>query len=117
MGFVERNKTVPLKPLLRGSHACKRVCERTFTVRSVDIWETGCIFMYDMYAFGKCSYYTSEVYENIFDNCVDSVKKLFFVKLHFKISLEVFTHKANASICECFQWVCHDLIKLYFYNF
>lgn len=37
--------------------------------------------MYDMSAFGKCSYYTSDVYENIFDNCVDSVikKKSFFL--------------------------------------
>lgn len=54
--------------------------------------------------------YMSDVYESIFDNCVDCVKYFscfFFVNFNFKISLEVFTHKANASICECFQWVCH----------
>ncbi len=37
--------------------------------------------MYDMYALESVGYYTSDVYESIFDNCVDCVKIFsFFVK-------------------------------------
>jgi len=48
---------------------------------------------------------THQMYKRIYLIIVWILLNFFFVKLNFKISLEVFTHKANASICECFQWV------------